>query len=170
MTKSTRKASKQVDVGAEAPDFTLPSDQGGEVTLSALRGRKVVLYFYPKDDTPGCTTQACDFRDAAPTFSEVDAVVLGVSADSVESHRRFRDKFGLNFPLLADEEHAVAEAYGVWKKKSMYGRSFMGIERSTFLIDEEGFVAGVWRKVSPAGHVTMLAELLGAGRGPASAG
>jgi len=147
--------------GSPAPDFTLPSDEGGEVTLSALRGRKVVLYFYPKDDTPGCTIQACDFRDATPAFEKLDAVVLGVSADSVESHRKFKDKYGLTFPLLADEDHRVAEAYGVWKEKSMYGRKFMGIERSTFLLDEDGVVAQVWRKVKPKGHAEMLGEVLG---------
>jgi thioredoxin-dependent peroxiredoxin len=151
-----------VEEGRPAPDFTLPSDRGDDLTLSDLRGRKVVLYFYPKDDTPGCTIQACDFRDAVPRFEGVDAVVLGVSADSAESHRRFREKYALNFPLLADESHAVSEAYGVWKEKSMYGRKFMGIERSTFLIDEEGNVERIWRRVSPKGHAEMLSELLGA--------
>jgi peroxiredoxin Q/BCP len=151
-----------VEVGKHAPDFTLPSDEGGDVTLSGLRGKKVVLYFYPKDDTPGCTMQARDFRDATPSFEGVDAVVLGVSADSVESHRKFREKHDLNFPLLADESHEVAEAYAVWKEKSMYGRKFMGIERSTFLIDEEGKVERVWRGVKPKGHAEMLAQLLGA--------
>jgi len=150
------------EVGEHAPDFTLSSDEGGDITLSKLRGKKVVLYFYPKDDTPGCTIQACDFRDAAPSFAGVDAVVLGVSADSVASHRTFRAKYDLNFPLLADESHEVAEAYGVWKEKSMYGRKFMGIERSTFLIDEKGEVERVWRNVKPKGHAGMLAELLGA--------
>jgi peroxiredoxin Q/BCP len=149
-----------VEKGGRAPDFTLASDQGGEVTLSALRGKKVVLYFYPKDDTPGCTVQACDFRDAQPTFAGLDAVVLGVSADSVASHEKFRDKFGLNFPLLADQDHAVSSAYGVWKEKSMYGRTFMGIERSTFLIDEDGVVVEAWRKVTPQGHAEMLAGVL----------
>jgi thioredoxin-dependent peroxiredoxin len=149
-----------IEKGSKAPDFTLATDQGGEVTLSKLRGKKVVLYFYPKDDTPGCTTQACDFRDSMPRFEGLDAVVLGVSADSVESHRKFREKFGLNFPLLADEDREVSEAYGVWKEKSMYGKTFMGIERTTFLIDEAGKVAEVWRKVKPAGHADMLAELL----------
>ena len=154
--------SPRVEEGRPAPDFTLPSDEGGEVTLSDLRGKKVVLYFYPKDDTPGCTIQACDFRDAAPSFRGVDAVVLGVSADSVASHRKFREKYDLNFPLLADESHAVCEAYGVWKEKSMYGRKLMGIERSTFLVDEEGNIERIWRKVSPKGHADMLSELLGA--------
>lgn len=148
--------------GDPAPDFTLPSDGGEDVTLSSLRGRKVVLYFYPKDDTPGCTVQACDFRDAASRLDGVDAVVLGVSPDSVSSHRKFRDKHGLNFPLLADEDRAVADAYGVWKRKKLYGRTFLGIERSTFLIDEQGRIAEIWRKVKPKGHADMLSELLGA--------
>jgi peroxiredoxin Q/BCP len=143
-----------------APDFTLPADDGTSVTLSALRGRKVVLYFYPKDDTPGCTTQACDLRDAQPRFSDIGAVVLGVSPDSVASHRKFRDKYGLNFGLLADEDHAVAEAYGVWVEKSMYGRAYMGVERSTFVIGEDGTVLEAWRKVKPEGHAERVAEAL----------
>jgi peroxiredoxin Q/BCP len=150
-----------VEAGSHAPDFTLPSDDGGDVSLAGLRGRKVVLYFYPKDDTPGCTTQACDFRDALPRFEGVDAVVLGVSADSVESHAKFRAKHHLNFPLLADVDHEVSEAYGVWKEKNLYGRKSMGIERSTFLIDGEGNVERVWRKVKAQGHTEVLAELLG---------
>jgi peroxiredoxin Q/BCP len=150
-----------IEKGSIAPDFTLASDEGGDVTLSGLRGKKVVLYFYPKDDTPGCTIQACDFRDATPAFEKLDAIVLGVSPDSVESHGKFRKKFGLTFPLLADEGHAVSEAYGVWKERSMYGRKFMGVERSTFLIDEEGQVAEVWRKVKPKGHAEMLEDVLG---------
>jgi peroxiredoxin Q/BCP len=149
-----------VEKGIEAPDFTLATDEGGEVTLSDLRGRKVVLYFYPKDDTPGCTVQACDFRDATPAFDKLDAVVLGVSADTVASHAKFRKKYGLNFPLLADVDHEVSERYGVWKEKSMYGRKFMGIERSTFLIDENGVVAEAWRRVKPKGHAEMLQEVL----------
>ena len=149
-----------VEKGSRAPDFTLASDQGGAVKLSSLRGKKVVLYFYPKDDTPGCTVQACDFRDAQPRFEGLDAVVLGVSPDSVASHGKFREKFGLTFPLLADEDHAVSEAYGVWKEKSMYGRTFMGIERSTFLIGEDGVVIEALRKVNPQGHAEMLQELL----------
>lgn len=151
-----------VEKGAPAPEFTLPSDEGGDVTLSELRGRKVVLYFYPKDDTSGCTIQACDFRDAQPRFEGVDAVVLGVSPDPVESHAEFRAKHGLTFPLLADVDHRVSEAYGVWKEKKLYGRTFMGVERSTFLIDEDGVVTEIWRKVKPKGHTEMLAERLGA--------
>ena len=149
-----------IEKGARAPDFTLPSDRDGDVTLSDLRGRRVVLYFYPKDDTSGCTAQACELRDELPRFEAGDAVVLGVSPDSVASHARFRKKHGLNFPLLADEDHRVAEAYGVWKEKSMYGRKYMGIERSTFLIDEDGVVMEAWRKVKPTGHAQLVAEAL----------
>ena len=147
-----------VEKGSHAPDFTLASDQGEQVSLSGLRGRRVLLYFYPRDDTPGCTIQACDFRDAMPRFEGVDAVVLGVSPDSVESHAEFRAKFGLNFPLLADEDHSVAEAYGVWGE-TKWG---VGIQRSTFLIEPDGTVGEVWRNVTPEGHMVMLAELLGA--------
>lgn len=149
-----------VEVGEPAPDFTLESDDRGPVTLSELRGRKVVLYFYPKDDTPGCTRQACDFRDALPRFEEADAVVIGVSADDVESHRAFRRKHDLSFPLLADIGGAVSERYGVWGERIVRGRPLMGIERSTFLIDEEGIVRRMWRGVKPKGHTSMLAELI----------
>ena len=149
-----------VEKGSEAPDFTLSGDDGSQVRLSDMRGRKVVLYFYPKDDTPGCTTQACDFRDSMPRFDGVAAAILGVSPDSVASHAKFRDKFGLNFPLLADQDHKVAEAYGVWRLKKMYGREYWGVERSTFLIDEQGVVVEAWRKVRPKGHAEMLTSLL----------
>jgi peroxiredoxin Q/BCP len=148
--------------GSPAPDFTLRSDSGTAITLSGLRGRRVVLYFYPKDDTSGCTKQACELRDVLPRFEGLDAVVLGVSPDSVESHVKFRDKFRLNFPLLADEDHSVAEAFGVWKEKRLYGRSYMGIERSTFVIDEAGMVVEAWRKVKPDGHAERVAAALGA--------
>lgn len=151
-----------VEPGSPAPDFTLPSDEGEPVTLSRLRGQRVLLYFYPKDDTSGCTAQACELRDSLPRFEDAGAVVLGVSPDSVESHRKFRGKYDLNFPLLADETHEVAEAYGVWKEKSLYGRKYMGIERSTFLIDEEGVVLEVWRKVKPKDHAEWVAAALGA--------
>lgn len=149
-----------VEKGSPAPDFTLPSDTEGDVTLSDFRGKKVVLYFYPKDDTPGCTTQACDLRDHLSRLQELDAVVLGVSPDTAESHAKFRTKYGLNFPLLSDVDHRVAEMYGVWKEKSMYGRKYMGIERSTFLIDEEGVVQEVWRKVKPKEHVDLVTKAL----------
>lgn len=138
--------------GDSAPDFTLPSDGGGEVSLSALRGKKVILYFYPKDLTPGCTTESCDFRDALPDFEGTDATVIGLSRDSAARHDKFKAKYDLNFPLAADEEGTVCEAYGVWVEKSMYGRKYMGIERSTFLVDGDGVVRQVWRKVKVKGH------------------
>jgi peroxiredoxin Q/BCP len=141
-----------IEEGATAPDFTLPADDGRAVTLSQLRGKPVVLYFYPKDDTPGCTKEACAFRDRSADLSAHGAVVLGVSPDDVASHGKFRDKFSLNFPLLADPMHQVAEAYGAWREKNMYGRTSMGIQRSTFLIDREGKVRKVWKKVSVDGH------------------
>jgi peroxiredoxin Q/BCP len=146
--------------GSPAPDFTLPADDGSLVSLSDFRGKKVVLYFYPKDNTPGCTTQACDLRDNHARFRARGAVVIGVSPDSVNSHAKFRGKYDLNFPLLSDEDHRVAEAYGAWKEKSMYGRSYWGIERSTFFIDEEGVIQEVWRKVKAKGHAERVAELL----------
>ena len=133
--------------GLQAPDFTILSDSGEEVTLSKLRGKNVVLYFYPKDDTPGCTTEACDFRDHLAQLSALGAVVLGVSPDSVKSHAKFKAKFDLPFALLADEKNEVAEAYGAWREKSMYGKSYMGIVRSTFLIDASGVVRQVWDNV-----------------------
>ncbi len=138
--------------GEMAPDFTLPTHEGSDLTLSSLRGRPVVLYFYPKDDTSGCTTQACGLRDAFPRFEAADAVILGVSPDSVKSHVKFRDKYDLPFTLLADTEHQVAELYGVWKEKSMYGRKYWGNERTTFVIDAEGRIAHVFEKVKPASH------------------
>ena len=149
-----------VEKGDMAPDFELPADDGSKVKLSSLRGRKVVLYFYPKDDTSGCTLQACDLRDQMPRIEERNAVVLGVSPDPVSSHKKFKSKYGLNFPLLADEDTQVAQAYGVWKEKSMYGRTYMGIERSTFIIDEKGRVQEAWRKVKPADHAKGVLETL----------
>ena len=151
-----------LEEGDQAPGFTLPSDDGSSVSLEDFRGKKVVLYFYPKDDTPGCTTEACEFRDLGPRFEEHDAVVLGVSPDPVASHEKFKDKYDLDFPLLADEDHQVAESYGVWKEKSMYGRTYWGVERSTFLIDEDGTVTRAWRRVRPEGHAeAVAAELSG---------
>jgi thioredoxin-dependent peroxiredoxin len=150
-----------VEKGSTAPDFTLESDDRGPVTLSDLRGRRVVLYFYPKDDTPGCTVQACDLRDALPRFEGIDAVVLGVSADDVESHRAFREKYDLNFPLLADVGGRVSDLYGVWGERTVHGRPLMGIARSTFVIDEEGVVEEAWRGVDARRHLDRLTELLG---------
>jgi peroxiredoxin Q/BCP len=154
------KSEKRVEKGDVAPDFTLPADDGSQVKLSSLRGRKVVLYFYPKDDTSGCTTQACSFREEMPRIEHENAVVLGVSPDSVESHKKFKQKYDLNFLLLADTEKKVADAYGVWKEKSLYGRTFLGVERSTFIIDENGRVQEAWRKVKPADHALKVLEAL----------
>lgn len=143
-----------------APDFTLTSDEGEEITLSQFRGRKVVLYFYPKDDTPGCTKEACSFRDDYSLFALKGAVVIGVSPDSASSHQKFRAKYGLPFYLLSDPDHRVAEAYDAWGEKKMYGRTYEGILRSTFVIDEEGKVAKVFRNVKPEGHAQeVLAHL-----------
>ena len=151
-----------VEVGKTAPDFTLPTDGGGALTLKSLRGQAVVLYFYPKDDTSGCTRQACEFRDAIGRIAKAGATVIGVSPDNIQRHDRFKAKYDLPFALAADLDHAVAEAYGVWVEKSMYGRKYMGIDRSTFLIDPEGRIARLWRKVKVPGHVD---EVLGALQG-----
>jgi thioredoxin-dependent peroxiredoxin len=145
-----------IETGDKAPDFTLPTDGNGKVQLSKLRGRKVVLYFYPKDDTSGCTAEACAFRDNLPKFGKLEAAVIGVSRDSVAAHDKFKKKYELPFPLAADEKGEVCEAYGVWVEKSMYGRKYMGIERTTFLIDEKGIVRGLWRKVKVPGHVEAV--------------
>jgi peroxiredoxin Q/BCP len=141
-----------LDVGDKAPDFTLAADGGGKVSLKALKGKTVVLYFYPKDDTPGCTAEACAFRDQLPDFSKVKAAVVGISRDSVASHDKFKKKFKLPFPLASDEDGKVSEAYGTWVEKSMYGRKYMGIERATFLIDGNGVIRNIWRKVKVDGH------------------
>ena len=151
-----------VDEGKPAPDFELTSDAGETVRLSALQGKPVVLYFYPKDDTPGCTTQACGIRDAWGEFERAGAVVLGVSPDDERSHGAFRDKYGLPFTLLADTDHEVAERYGVWGEKKYMGRSYMGVNRSTFVIDPDGTVAKVLPQVKPATHADeVLAALAG---------
>ena len=143
-----------------APDFALPATDGSTVRLSELRGKKVVLYFYPKDDTPGCTKEACSFRDNLGVLQDMGVVVLGVSPDSVASHQKFAQKYGLTFPLLADEGAQVATLYGVWKEKKQYGRTYMGIERTTFLIDENGFVRRVFPKVKVEGHVEEVIEAI----------
>lgn len=148
--------------GKKAPDFSLVNETGERVTLADFKGQHVILYFYPKDMTPGCTTEACDFRDKHEDFSKLNVVVLGISPDDVKKHVKFIDKHGLPFSLLVDEDHAVAEAYGVWVLKKMYGREYMGIERSTFLIDAEGNLIKAWRKVRVKNHIedvyTYLAE------------
>ena len=147
-----------LSVGKPAPDFTLPTDGGGEVTLSALKGKKVIVYFYPKDDTPGCTKEACGFRDALPDFSEADAEIIGVSKDSVAKHDKFKAKYELPFTLASDSDGTVCEAYGTWVEKSMYGKKYMGIDRATFLIDENGVLQAEWRKVKVPGHVDAVLE------------
>ncbi len=150
-----------LEVGQRAPDFEMATDGGGTVSLAGLAGRKIVLYFYPKDDTPGCTREACAFRDSLPDFTGLDAVVVGVSKDSVARHDRFKAKHDLPFTLAADLDGSVCEAYGTWVEKSMYGRSFMGIERATFLIDETGAIRRIWRKVRVNGHVDAVLEAVG---------
>lgn len=138
--------------GDTAPDFSLPTDGGGSLSLSALRGRKLVLYAYPKDDTSGCTREAIDFNGLRGAFAAVDTEIVGVSPDTTKSHDRFKSKYGLAFPLLADETQEMLMAYGIWVEKSMYGRRYMGVERTTFLIDADGKVARIWRKVKVPGH------------------
>ncbi|MFO0819515.1 MAG: thioredoxin-dependent thiol peroxidase [Pirellulales bacterium] len=154
-----------VEEGAKAPAFTLASDSGSKVKLADLKGKPVVLYFYPKDDTPGCTKEACAFRDRKAELAKLGATVLGVSADDVASHVKFRDKYELNFPLLADTDHKIAEAYGAWREKNMYGKKSMGIQRSTFLIDAEGKIAKVWKRVQVDGHDEQVIEALKALKG-----
>jgi peroxiredoxin Q/BCP len=146
--------------GAEAPDFSLESDSGETVSLSQLRGKPVVLYFYPRDDTPGCTTEACEFRDAWSNVKRTGAVVLGVSPDTAASHKKFKTQFKLPFPLLADPNHKVAERYGAWGERSMYGRKFMGILRTTFVIGPDGRILKVFERVKPKGHAAEVLKSL----------
>ena len=156
-------------VGDKAPDFSLEADNGQRISLSWLRGKRFVLYFYPKDDTPGCTKEACDFRDLSPELAKTDTLIFGVSADDVASHQRFSRKFELNFPLLSDGQAKVSRAFGVYKKKSMYGRTFDGIERTTFVIDEEGRISHIFPKVKVEGHAGAILTLLDALKDPAAA-
>ena len=142
-----------IEIGKMAPDFSLEATNGETIRLSELKGKNVVLYFYPKDMTPGCTTEACDFRDQHEQFGEIGAVILGISPDPIELHKKFMEKYGLPFLLLSDEDHMAAEEYDVWKLKKNFGKEYMGIERSTFVIDKEGKVAKEWRKVKVKGHV-----------------
>ena len=144
--------------GKKAPDFTAPTDGGRKLKLSELRGKPVVLYFYPKDDTSGCTAEACGFRDNAAAFKKLKAQVVGVSKDSVASHDKFKKKYDLNFPLVSDSDGKICDKYGTWIEKSMYGRKYMGIERATFLIDKTGTVAKVWHKVRVPGHVDEVLQ------------
>lgn len=157
--KSTKK---ELMEGDRAPDFALPSSKGKDIRLSSLKGKQVVLYFYPKDDTPGCTIEACAFRDNLPKFDGMDAVVLGVSKDSLESHSKFIDKYSLNFTLLSDEEGVAHGLYDTWREKVNYGRKYMGTERSTFVIGADGKIKKIFRKVNPQGHeAQVLAALQG---------
>jgi peroxiredoxin Q/BCP len=146
--------------GDEVPQFSLSADDGAVVTRDSLRGKNTVLYFYPKDDTSGCTREACDFRDAFPRFGKTDAQVIGVSPDNVDSHRKFKKKYELPFTLLADEAHQLADKFGVWKEKSMYGRNYMGVERTTVIVDRNGRVARIFPKVRVAGHVEEVEAAL----------
>lgn len=150
-----------IAAGQPAPDFTLPTDSGEELTLSSLRGQWVVLFAYPKDDTSGCTTEACEFRDAFPRFDGRKAVILGISPDPVKSHQKFKAKYELPYTLLADTEKVALQAYDVWKEKSMYGRKYMGVERTTFVIDPAGQIVKVFEKVKPAGHAAEVEAVLG---------
>jgi peroxiredoxin Q/BCP len=150
-----------LEEGQAAPDFELAADDGSTVRLKSLRGEPVVVYFYPRDDTPGCTREACSFRDQRSVLKKLGATVLGISTDSIESHGKFRDKYELNFPLLADPDHKVAEKYGAWREKNMYGKKSMGIQRSTFLIDADGKVAKVWKAVKVDGHDAHVIAALG---------
>jgi peroxiredoxin Q/BCP len=150
---------EELQIGQKAPDFDLPASTGGNVSLKSLKGRNVILYFYPKDDTPGCTVEACEFGKSHGDLQKAGAVVLGVSPDGLESHAKFISKFNLPFALLADEDHKTAEAYGVWVKKMMFANLIMGIQRATFLIDGAGVIRNIWPKVKPEGHA---AEVLAA--------
>ena len=150
--------SNVIEAGDAAPDFDLEADDGTRVALKDLRGKNVVLFFYPKDDTPGCTAEACGFRDALPRFGEMNAEIFGVSPDSAKSHRKFRQKFGLPYRLLVDEEHRLADTYGIWKEKRNFGLRYMGVERTTVIIDRDGRIAKIFPKVKVDGHVEEVAE------------
>ena len=149
-----------LEAGDKAPTFSLPASTGEDVKLEALRGKKVALYFYPKDDTPGCTKEACGFRDSKDNLDAENLVALGVSADDIDSHKRFIDKFGLNFPLLADIDRAVVDAYGAWGEKTVRGKRMVGIIRKTFLIDEEGTIVRAWHEVEPDGHAEEVLRVV----------
>jgi peroxiredoxin Q/BCP len=160
----SKAAGAEIKVGQKAPDFTVTNDAGQKVNLSDFKGKKVVLYFYPKDDTPGCTKEACAFRDGIDEIKGRGAVVLGVSVDSVESHQKFKNKYDLNFSLLADTDKKIVEAYGTWKEKSMYGKKYMGVERSTFIIDGQGKVTHIFPKVKVDEHYDQVIDALEDGK------
>ncbi len=148
----------ELNIGDAAPDFTLPTDSDGSLSLDVFKGQKLVLYFYPKDDTPGCTKEACGFKEALEDFNALNTAVIGISKCSVSKHDKFKAKYNLNFPLASDENGDMCERYGVWVEKNMYGRKYMGIERTTFLIDENGKIAQIWRKVKVDGHIDEVKE------------
>lgn len=143
----------ELTVGDTAPDFTLPTDNDGEIKLSNFLGQNVILYFYPKDDTPGCTKESCAFNENLPAFNDLDIKIIGISKCSVKKHNKFKEKYNLQFPLASDENNTVCEQYGVWVEKSMYGKKYMGIERTTFLIDADGIIKNIWSKVKVNGHI-----------------
>ncbi len=163
MSQTDSAETPQLQEGQPAPDFELPVSGGDTMRLSENRGTPVILYFYPKDNTPGCTTQACNFRDNQDVISETGALVYGISPDNVVSHDKFSEKYGLTFPLLADEGAAIARIYGVWKEKNMYGRKYMGIERTTFLINADGTIGKIWRKVKPTKHAEEVLQYISQG-------
>jgi len=154
------KTSGKADVGSAVPDFSLPATRLGTASRASLKGKPFVLYFYPKDNTSGCTAEACDFRDNLAVFNKLGVTVIGISKDGLKSHEKFAEKFGLHFPLAADEDGKVCARFGVWIKKSMYGRSYMGIERASFLVDAKGIIRAVWHKVSVPGHVDEVKKAL----------
>ncbi len=150
----------ELNIGDTAPDFTLPTDNDGEITLSNLSGENVVLYFYPKDDTPGCTKESCAFNENLSAFNDLDVQIIGISKCSVKKHNKFKEKYNLQFPLASDENNSVCEEYGVWVEKSMYGKKYMGIERTTFLIDANGTIKNIWSKVKVNGHAEDVLNAL----------
>ena len=149
-----------LNIGDNAPNFNLPTDSDGNAKLSDFKGQKLVIYFYPKDDTPGCTKESCSFRDALADFKSLGTAIVGVSKCSVAKHDKFKAKYDLNFPLLSDENGSMCEDYGVWVEKNMYGKKYMGIQRATFLIDEDGKIAAIWPKVKVPGHVDEVKEAI----------
>jgi peroxiredoxin Q/BCP len=159
-TPKTVSDSNSLALGMTAPSFSMPATLIGKVSNASLKGKSYILYFYPKDDTSGCTAEACGFRDALPNFSKLGVTVIGVSKDNLESHEKFAKKYDLSFPLASDEDVVVCQEFSVWKEKSMYGRKYMGVERSTFLIDAKGVIRGIWRKVSVPGHVDDVKKAL----------
>ncbi len=158
MKTAAKTTDNQLEIGDKAPEFAMPTNGGGNVSLSALSGKNIVLYFYPKDDTPGCTVEAKDFRDSIEDFEKLDTVIIGISKDSVKSHEKFQEKYCLPFPLASAEETSVCEDFGVWKEKTNYGKTYMGIERTTFLIDKNGVICQIWRKVKVEGHANAVLE------------